>query len=226
MIMTHIELEVAINMNNPNQTASTRDLESGLIFQRSKNPRLSTKAKWLKALAKAAIPATVILLFLSRPLIAMTARNTCYYLQDNVSFWSNPFFWAIHSTSSVYKCEWMGHWGFNWLGTLSWIGDKGASALASLSVLGGSYAAWKNISTWLGKKDMTAEDKEKLRILSQFISTTKLNQGLERDLDQSLDSQISFSDALRFSDERDAKESSAFSPSQIDQHYRYSRSVN
>ena len=122
----------------------TGDLEKGIDSTSIDDDNRSSRTRWLKHLSKAAIPATLILLFLSRPLIGLAARNTCYYFQDDVSIWSNPLRWAVHSTTSVYKCEWIGHWGFNWPNTLSWLGSMGTSLLTPLSVLGGGYATWKS----------------------------------------------------------------------------------
>jgi hypothetical protein len=169
-------MEVNMRRENDNGSASSEEealdepyaseLEA-LTTSDKKNPQ------FCRNLTIATIPIAAILMFMSRPIVGYLSREICYYMQDEPPIPGyNPVNWvqwAWHGTSSLYKCEWLGHWGFNWLSIMQWLSDKGTSIFTSLGVLGGSYATWKSVTTWLKKKTMTNDDKGRLRELARHI---------------------------------------------------------
>tara|TARA_R110002110_G_scaffold166602_1_gene367240 strand:+ start:30800 stop:31513 length:714 start_codon:yes stop_codon:yes gene_type:complete len=195
------------NRRNDDSKACLSELET-LAQTQKKNSRIC------RNLTIATIPIAAILIFMSRPLIGYLSREICYYAQGpapvpgyNPVNWAK---WAWHGTSSLYKCEWMGHWGFNWLSVMQWFSDKGASIFTSLGVLGGSYATWKSITAWFKKKAMSDDDRDRLRELAQHIEV-KETEGESPNI-------VSFTNTLHFSPpvSRDSSDSaSAIDPSDL-----------
>jgi len=89
------------------------------------------------------LPFVGLCVFLSRPFIAYFSRETCYAIRGEIPFWSNPLKSSVHSISSLYQCEWMGHWGFQWQDSMQWLSERWQGLAASIGTLGGGYALWK-----------------------------------------------------------------------------------
>jgi len=158
-------------------------------------PDKKTSKIW-RNLSLTVLPAAAILLFMSRPIIGYLSREACYYMQGQAPDPGyNPLKWAQaawHGGTTFYKCEWMGHIGFDWPNIVDWLSQRGSSVVTSLGVLGGGYATWKSVSAWLRKKTMSQEEKDRLRELAQCIQV-KETEG------DKTPNEIYFTEALRFS---------------------------
>lgn len=181
--------------------------ESLNIQSNENEPAQKKTSKLWRNLSLTILPATAILLFMSRPIIGYLSREACYYVQGQAPAPGyTPLKWAQfawHGSTTFYKCEWMGHIGFDWPNIVDWLSQRGSAVVTSLGVLGGGYATWKSLSTCLKKKTMSKEEKDRLRELAQCIQV-KETRG------DTTPNEVYFTEALRFSkspnhDQRDEK---------------------
>ncbi len=185
-----------VNMQGNNEPLPIQPNQDNIMFSDiddiEDEPTQKKPSKLWRNLSLTILPAAAILLFMSRPIIGYLSREACYYVQGQAPVPEyNPLKWAQfawHGSTTFYKCEWMGHIGFDWPNIVDWLSQRGSSVVTSL----GGYATWKSLSTCLKKKTMSKEEKDRLRELAQCIQV-KETRG------ETTPNEVYFTEALRFS---------------------------
>lgn len=158
-------------------TASEPKLESA--DEVGDRPQQAPRRSWFTVATLFGIPVIAILIFLSRPIAAWASRTLCYYIRGDIAYSWNPLYWSWHNNpinagrhalGSLYECEWSSYVFFNWPSVVDWLKDKGSAIVSSLGILGGGYATWQQMRSWLYRKThMDESEKQKIKALAQHI---------------------------------------------------------
>lgn len=131
----------------------------------------NTSRSW-RNLTIASLPVVAVIVFLSRPIMALITRESCYMIRGSSDF-SNPISGAWHAAWSLYECEWVGNLGFNWPSVAEWLSTRAYTIGSSLGILGGVYATWKTLTSRFNPNALNEDERSRVKALARHIQISE-----------------------------------------------------